>query len=123
MVRDFRQTLMRELDFRSEMSSLQQFRQNFAADKTVTFPKPYPDLCTGRVLTMQLLKGTMVGDVERLDHRHIDCEALARHGAEVFVQMIFRDGFYHADPHPGNILALARGRIGILDAGMVGRMD
>jgi ubiquinone biosynthesis protein len=123
VVREFRQTLMRELDFRRDMRNLQQFRQNFAADHTVTFPRPYPDLSTGRVLTMQLLKGTSVGDMERLHRRHIDCDALARHGAGVFVQMIFRDGFYHADPHPGNILVLAKGRVGILDAGMVGRID
>jgi ubiquinone biosynthesis protein len=123
VVQEFRQTLLRELDFRREMRNLQQFRRNFAADHTVTFPKPYPDLSTGRVLTMQLLKGTSVGDTTQLDHRHIDREALARHGAGVFVQMIFRDGFYHADPHPGNILAMAKGRVGILDAGMVGRID
>jgi len=114
---------MRELDFRREMRNLQQFRRNFAADHTVTFPRPYPQLCTGRVLTMQFLKGTSIGDKETLEHRHVDCEALARQGAGVFVQMIFRDGFYHADPHPGNILALAKGRVGILDVGMVGRID
>jgi ubiquinone biosynthesis protein len=61
--------------------------------------------------------------MEKLQRRHIDCDALARHGAGVFVQMIFRDGFYHADPHPGNILALAKGRVGIIDGGMVGRID
>ena len=72
---------------------------------------------------MQRLKGTSVGDMAQLQHRHIDCEALARQGAGVFVQMIFRDGFYHADPHPGNILVLAKGRVGILDCGMVGRID
>jgi ubiquinone biosynthesis protein len=123
LVREFRETLMRELDFRREMRNLQQFRRNFAADKTVAFPRPYPELSTGRVLTMQFLRGTSVGDKEKLEQRHIDCEALARQGAGVFVQMIFRDGFYHADPHPGNILALAKGRVGILDLGMVGRID
>jgi ubiquinone biosynthesis protein len=123
VAREFRQTLMRELDFRREMRNLQQFRQNFAADDTVVFPKPYADLTTGRVLTMQLLKGTSVGDEAHLRRRHVDCEALARQGAGVFVQMIFRDGFYHADPHPGNIIAMAKGRVGILDAGMVGRID
>ena len=122
-MQEFRQTLMRELDFRREMRNLQQFRRNFAADHTVTFPRPYPELSTGRVLTMQLLKGTSVGDAAHLDRKHIDREALARHGAGVFVQMIFRDGFYHADPHPGNILAMAKGRVGILDCGMVGRID
>jgi ubiquinone biosynthesis protein len=123
VVREFRETLMRELDFRREMRNLQQFRRNFAADETVTFPKPYPELCTGRVLTMQLLKGTSVGRIEKLEHRHVDCAELARQGAGVFVQMIFRDGFYHADPHPGNILVLAKGRVGILDGGMIGRID
>jgi len=123
IVREFRGTLMRELDFRREMRNLQQFRRNFAADPSVSFPKPYPELSTGRVLTMQLLTGTSVGDEEKLKHRHLDREALARKGAGVFVQMIFRDGFYHADPHPGNILVLPKGRIGILDVGMVGRLD
>jgi len=123
VVREFRQTLMRELDFRREMRNLQQFRQNFAADHTVRFPKPYPDLSSGRVLTMQMFKGISVGDTAQLQQKHVDCEATARQGAGVFVQMIFRDGFYHADPHPGNILVMARGRVGILDGGMVGRID
>jgi ubiquinone biosynthesis protein len=123
VVREFRDTLRYELDFRRELRNLVQFRRNFAAGHTVAFPRPYPELSTGRVLTMQMFSGTGVGKVERLKRRHIDLQALARQGAGVFVQMILRDGFYHADPHPGNILVLARGRVGILDAGMVGRLD
>jgi ubiquinone biosynthesis protein len=123
VVRECRETLMRELDFRREMRNLQQFRRNFADDRTVVFPKPYPELSTGRVLTMQLLQGTDVGNAEKLQQRQIDGGALARQGAGVFVQMIFRDGFYHADPHPGNILVMANDRVGILDCGMVGRID
>jgi ubiquinone biosynthesis protein len=64
-----------------------------------------------------------VGEAALLEQKHIDVEAVARLGAGVFVQMIFRDGFYHADPHPGNILAMPKGRVGILDVGMVGRID
>jgi ubiquinone biosynthesis protein len=123
VVREFRQTLMRELDFRREMRNLQQFRKNFSDDHTVAFPGPYPDLCTGRVLTMQRLIGTSVGDAAHLHERKIDCQAIARQGAGAFVRMIFRDGFYHADPHPGNIIVMARGQVGILDGGMVGRID
>jgi ubiquinone biosynthesis protein len=123
IVKEFRQTLLRELDFRREMHNLQQFRRNFAEDQTVVFPKPYPELSTGRVLTMQLLTGISVGDKEAMSHKHINGEELACQGAGVFVQMIFRDGFYHADPHPGNILVLAKKRVGILDGGMVGRID
>jgi ubiquinone biosynthesis protein len=123
VVREFRDTLMRELDFRREMRNLQQFRRNFADDPTVAFPKPYPELSTGRVLTMQMFNGTGVGNLEKLKRRKVDTGALAKQGAGAFVQMILRDGFYHADPHPGNVLVLKRGRIGILDAGMVGRLD
>jgi ubiquinone biosynthesis protein len=123
VVREFRETLLRELDFRRELRNLLQFQRNFASDHTVCFPKPYPELSTGRVLTMQMFSGTFVGKIDKLKRRHIDLQALARQGAGVFVQMILRDGFYHADPHPGNILVLERRRLGILDAGMVGRLD
>ena len=123
IVREFRQTMLRELDFRREMRNLQQFRQNFAEEKNAVFPRPYPDLTTGRVLTMQLLDGVSVGDKEKLSHKHINGDALARTGAGVFVQMMFRDGFYHADPHPGNLLVMSKGRVGIIDGGMVGRID
>jgi ubiquinone biosynthesis protein len=123
LVREFRETLTRELDFRREMRNLLQFRRNFAADPTVAFPRPYPQLSTGRVLTMQLFSGIPVGRTEQLKQRRVNREALARQGAGVFVQMILRDGFYHADPHPGNLIVMARGRLGILDAGMVGRLD
>ena len=123
IVREFRDTLLRELDFRREMRNLMQFRRNFSADQSVAFPKPYPQLSTGRVLTMQMFRGTSVGNIDKLQRRHVDCEALARKGAGVFLQMMLRDGFYHADPHPGNLLVLARGRLGVLDAGMVGRID
>jgi ubiquinone biosynthesis protein len=123
IVREFRQTMLRELDFRREMRNLQQFRANFADNENVAFPKPYPDLTTNRVLTMQLLKGVCVGDRETISHMHFDGDAYARIGAGVFVQMMFRDGFYHADPHPGNLLVMSKGRVGILDGGMVGRID
>jgi ubiquinone biosynthesis protein len=123
IVREFRQTMLRELDFRREMRNLQQFRQSFADDQTVVFPKPYPELTSGRVLTMTYLEGISVGDAEHLHRSHINGEEMARLGAAVFVRMIFRDGFYHADPHPGNLLVLPKKRVGILDGGMVGRID
>ncbi|HWB52779.1 MAG TPA: AarF/ABC1/UbiB kinase family protein, partial [Tepidisphaeraceae bacterium] len=123
IIREFSRTTLKELDFRSEMRNLQVFRLNFAEDETVVFPKPYPELTTGRVLTMEFLKGCKIGDPKGLERLGMDREELARRGANIFVEMIFRDGFYHADPHPGNFLFLSNGRIGLLDAGMVGRID
>lgn len=120
---EFQRLLLRELDFGREERNLQQFATNFANDPRVRFPTPYPDLSTGRVLTMELLEGVKIAESERLKELGFDRETIARRGGEVYLEMIFRDGFYHADPHPGNILVLSDGVIGMLDCGMVGRLD
>jgi ubiquinone biosynthesis protein len=123
LVREFSRTTLNELDFRREMGNLEIFRRNFAGNDDVKFPKPYPELTTGRVLTMEFLKGSRIASLVHGKKIDIDRQELARRGAEIFVEMIFRDGFYHADPHPGNFLVLPDGTIGLLDAGMVGRID
>jgi ubiquinone biosynthesis protein len=123
LIREFSRTTLGELDFRRELRNLQAFRRNFADDETVVFPKPYPELTSGRVLTMQRLYGRTITDIDHMERSGIDREKFAKQGADVFVKMIFRDGFYHADPHPGNLLAMSDGRVGIIDAGMVGRID
>jgi ubiquinone biosynthesis protein len=123
LIREFGRTTLNELDFRRELRNLQAFRRNFAKDETVVFPKPYAELASGRVLTMEYIRGCTVADTQALDKLKVDRQELARRGANVFIQMIFRDGFYHADPHPGNFLVLANGKIGLLDAGMTGRID
>jgi ubiquinone biosynthesis protein len=115
--------LLRELDFGREERNLQQFAANFARDATVRFPAPIAELCTSRVLTMELLDGVKLSEPQRLVELGHDLEELARRGAGVFLEMIFRDGFYHADPHPGNLLVLPGGVIGMLDCGMTGRLD
>ncbi|MBY0522937.1 MAG: AarF/ABC1/UbiB kinase family protein [Gemmataceae bacterium] len=120
---EFQRVLLRELDFGREERNLQQFAANFAADATVHFPTTYPELSTSRVLTMQFLEGTKISQPEQLKELGIDLEDTARRGAVIFLEMIFRDGFYHADPHPGNILVLPGGTIGLVDCGMVGRLD
>ncbi|MDB5289624.1 MAG: hypothetical protein JWL69_865 [Phycisphaerales bacterium] len=123
LVREFSRTMLNELDFRRELRNLQIFRRNFANDETVGFPRPYPELTSGRTLTMEFMKGISATDAKRLERLGVERQELAKRGANVFIQMIFRDGFYHADPHPGNFLVLPDGRVGILDAGMVGRID
>jgi ubiquinone biosynthesis protein len=123
VVAEFRRVLMRELDFRRELRHLQIFRKNFAADPTVRFPTPIPELSSGRVLTMEYLDGIPLSRVADVRAAGFDPDELARQGARVFLDMIFRVGFYHADPHPGNVLILPNGVIGLLDAGMTGRVD
>jgi ubiquinone biosynthesis protein len=123
VVREFQRSITRELDFGREERNLQQFAANFAPDSTVYFPQVYPPLSTSRVLTMEMIRGVSVHDAGGLDQIGISREELARRGATVWMEMVFRDGFFHADPHPGNLLVLAGGVIGIIDCGMVGRID
>ncbi|MDB6118408.1 MAG: hypothetical protein JWO08_2189, partial [Verrucomicrobiaceae bacterium] len=99
------------------------FAVNFASSKTVRFPRVFPELSTSRVLTMEWLEGTSFRDVAQIDTLPVDRDELARRGATVWMDMIFRDGFYHADPHPGNVVVMAGGVLGLFDCGMVGRMD
>ncbi|QDU23211.1 ABC1 kinase family protein [Urbifossiella limnaea] len=129
VVAEFKRVLLRELDFRRELRNLQLFRQAFEKDAGVAVPEPYPAFSTGRVLTMEYLEGVPFTRLEKVRSAGGDLHDLAARGAHVFLAMIFRDGIFHADPHPGNLLYLPatpdhpRGRIGLLDVGMVGRVD
>jgi len=121
IVREFERTLTRELEFGREMRNLERFNKNFSDDSMAVFPKPYPQLCTNKVLVMDRLDGISVAEVSQLPPG-LNLVELSRQGARIWLEMIFRDGFYHADPHPGNLLILADGKIGLLDVGMVGQL-
>jgi ubiquinone biosynthesis protein len=123
VIADFRRQLLRELDLQQEQRNLSRFISNFADDPAVKFPEPYPELSTSRVLTMDRLEGISMSDHEALVAEDVDLAELARQGANVWIEMIFRDRFYHADPHPGNLLVLTGGVAGVLDSGMIGRID
>jgi ubiquinone biosynthesis protein len=122
-VAEFQRMLLRELDFGREERNLQTFAAHFAGNDTVRFPAVHSEFSTGRVLTMDFLDGIPLSNVQRLKQEGHVPEEVARRGAALFMEMIFRDGFYHADPHPGNFLVMQDGTIGILDGGMVGRLD
>jgi ubiquinone biosynthesis protein len=120
---EFQRTMRRELDFGREERNIQQFTYDFRDDETVRIPGTYPVLSSRRVLVMELLDGIKLSDTERLVAAGIDLDEVARRGAAICLKMIFDHGFYHADPHPGNLLVMPDGRIGLLDCGMVGRID
>ena len=121
-VREFRQTLLRELDLRTERRNLEEFIRRFGDDPAVRFPKAYPELSGSRVLTMELLEGVSGCDVEKT-FPGMDLALFARRAGTMYLDMIFRDGFFHADPHPGNYVILPDGVVGVLDCGMVGRLN
>ena len=120
---EYQRTMRRELDFGREERNIQQFAHDFRDDPTVCFPQTYPELSTRRVLTMELLDGIKLSDLARLKEAGIDLDEVARRGAAICLKMIFDHGFYHADPHPGNLLAMDGCKVGLLDCGMVGRID
>ena len=122
-VAELGRTLRRELDFGREERNLHQFATIFKDDPTICIPRAYTDLSTPRVLTMDLIDGIPLSQSALIDAAGIDREQVARNGAELYLKMIFSHGYYHADPHPGNILLLPGNVIGLLDFGMVGRMD
>lgn len=122
-INEFARTLLAELDFSRERNSLEKFAQNFDDDHKVVIPKPYPTYSTSRVLTMDRLDGLSLAHAKQLGEQGHDLGDIAVRGANIFLEMIFRDGLYHADPHPGNIFVLGDSAIGLLDFGMVGRID
>lgn len=123
VVRQFERSLQHEMDFNHERRNLDAFRRHFATDPTVCFPRPWPTFSSRRVLTMERLEGIRGNDLEGLLTSGADLDAFARRGAQLYLAMIFRDSFYHADPHPGNLMLLPGGVVGVLDCGMTGRLD
>lgn len=123
IVRQFHRIILRELDFEFERRNIEEFRRNFSEDPMVHFPETWPELSSKRILTMERLDGISGSHPAALKESGVDLDEFARRGANMFLEMIFRDSFYHADPHPGNLMLMDGGVVGVLDCGMVGRID
>jgi ubiquinone biosynthesis protein len=115
--------LKRELDFGREERHLNQFATMFKDDPSVYIPRPWTEYCTSRVLTMERIHGISIAHPEQLIASGIDVSVVAQRGADIYLEMIFTHGHFHADPHPGNLVVLPGNVIGLLDFGMVGRID
>lgn len=122
-VRELARTLRREMDLSLEGRTIERFEANFAGDTTVYFPKVYWQFTSKAVLTMELIKGLKVSDIEKLTEAGFDLKLIAKRGADAFVKMVLQHGFFHGDLHPGNILILPDNVICMLDFGMTGRID
>lgn len=123
IVNEFKETILKEMDFNSEAIHIVRFRKNFKDDTTIYVPKIFHNLSTGRVLTMERIEGTKITDIEKIVELGLDRKQIAVNGANAILKQIFVDGFYHADPHPGNIFVIEGNKIAFLDYGMVGRID
>jgi ubiquinone biosynthesis protein len=123
LVSQFALSLRRELDYLAEGRNAERIAANFAANEDVHIPRVFWDTTTSRVLTLERIVGIKVDDLPGIDRARVDRRQLAVKAAGVAVTMVFEHGFFHADPHPGNLFIERGGRIGLIDFGMVGEVD
>ncbi|MFC4237990.1 2-polyprenylphenol 6-hydroxylase [Thalassospira xianhensis] len=112
-----------EMDLRFEASAASEFRDNFEADPTYYVPQIDWERTAEHVITMERVKGVRIDNVEALDRMGVDRSSLLAKAAGAFFQQVFRDGFFHADMHPGNLFVDETGKVSIVDFGIMGRVD
>ena len=122
LVDEFARSIRQELDYRLEARNAETFRKNFAGHPHVKVPRVYWSYTRPRVLTLEYIEGTQLADIDRLPWKPEDRLRLAEVLTQAWMTMIFRHGFFHADPHPANILVLAPDRVGLVDFGLAGRL-
>jgi len=123
IVEEFAKTLEKELDYTIEATNMERVSSQFLQDPTVYIPKVFRETTTDRVLTTELVRGIKVSKLDLLDQEGYDRKTITFRGARICLSQIFDHGFFHADPHPGNIFVLPDNVICLLDFGMVGSID
>ncbi len=123
MVEDFAYNLRLEMDYRHEARNAERFRRNFANEEYLYIPRIYWEYTTARVLTLERLVGIKLNNVEAMDAAGVDRHRVALHAARIIVKEVLQDGYFHADPHPGNFFVMGDETIGAVDFGMVGHLN
>ncbi len=123
LVREFSRSIRKEIDFTIEAANTDAFYQKFAVSPKVKIPKVYWEFTNRRVLTLERIDGIPIDAIAQLDKMGFNRTELAETFVELFYTQVLRDGFFHADPHPGNVFVLEDGKIGLVDFGMVGRIS
>jgi ubiquinone biosynthesis protein len=124
MVDEFGSNAIRELDYTGEAYNAYRLTQNMASIPGVHIPQIYPELSSDRILTMEFIRGVKISNLEAIDQAGLDRKVLAQNALRAIVKQLLIDGFFHADPHPGNVLVnLQTGDITFIDTGMVGELE
>jgi ubiquinone biosynthesis protein len=123
MLSELRKSLLRELDFKLEAGNLSAFADNLAEYDDIVVPRPVDDFTSSRVLTMDYINGRKITALSPLRLMEIDGPSLANELFQAYLKQILIDGFFHADPHPGNVFLTEDGCVALLDLGMVGRIQ
>jgi predicted unusual protein kinase regulating ubiquinone biosynthesis (AarF/ABC1/UbiB family) len=122
MLREFHTTIHEEMDYAAEGHNAERFRENFKNWSNIHVPKIYWNATTRKVLTMEFIHGTKVTDLEEQGRLGISSAKVNRLLIKTYLKQLLEDGFFHADPHPGNLLVMPDGRLAFFDFGMVGRI-
>jgi ubiquinone biosynthesis protein len=123
MVRQFRTSLMRELDLAAECRHAERIAASFSKDPRILIPTVHWAHTSERMNVQDFVDGIPVSDLAALDSAGVDRKRIASTGASIVLKMMLEDGFFHADPHPGNVFVLRDGRVAVIDFGMVGRLS
>ncbi|MDL1963540.1 MAG: AarF/ABC1/UbiB kinase family protein [Deltaproteobacteria bacterium] len=123
IVQEFARTLGKEIDYTIEALHIERFARQSMADPTVYVPKIFRDITTERVLTMEYIDGIKASEIDRIEREGLDRKIITARGADLILRQIFDHGFFHADPHPGNIFVLQDNIICYIDFGMMGAID
>jgi len=123
IVQEFARTLEKEIDYTIETSHIERFARQSMDDPTVYVPKVFRDTTTERILTMEYIDGIKASEIDRIEREGLDRKIITARGADLILRQIFDYGFFHADPHPGNIFVLPDNVICYIDFGMMGSID
>jgi ubiquinone biosynthesis protein len=123
IVEEFSKTIEKEIDYTIEATNMKRIASNFLNDLTIYVPKVFRDTTTESILTTELVEGIKVSEIDRLEEAGLDRKLITVRGADIVLKQIIKHGFFHADPHPGNIFVLPENVICLLDFGMTGSVD
>jgi predicted unusual protein kinase regulating ubiquinone biosynthesis (AarF/ABC1/UbiB family) len=123
VVEEFARTIFEEIDYIKEGRNADTFRHNFRNFDRICIPRIVWRLTGRRVLTIEYVEGSRINDLAAMEEQNLDRDEITRTGVNFYLRQLLEDGFFHADPHPGNMRIMAGGRFGIFDFGMVGRIS
>ncbi len=122
IVHEFARSISREIDFTIELSNIRRFSRQFENNPTIHVPHVFPQFCSERILTMEYINGIKASNTKMLQEKGLNLPLLAKRGTKLIMAQIFNHGFFHADPHPGNIFFMPNNQVCFIDFGQMGRL-
>lgn len=123
IIKEFERSIFKEINYLDEVMNIQNLGANFKKVSYIKIPKAYPELCTEKLITMELIKGVELSELISGDYPDIDKKKIANYGVKSYFKQVMIDGYFHADPHPGNLIVTEDNRLCYIDLGMIGILN